>query len=54
MLKIKDKIKKWYDNFMLDPYFNIFMYLLCGLLYTMYIVLVIMTIKMLWKCMVII
>ncbi len=28
MLKIKDKIKKWYDDFMIDPYFNSFMYIM--------------------------
>ena len=49
MLKIKDKIKKWYDEFMIDPYFNMFMYSLCGLLYTMYIILAIKLIKMLWN-----
>ena len=45
MLKIKDKIKKWYDNFMIDPVFNTIMYIICTMMCILLIILFIICIK---------
>lgn len=39
---MKDKIKKWYDNFMIDPIYNTFMYILCTILFVMLIMIYIL------------
>ena len=45
MSKIKKIFKKWVENFMIDPIFNIIMYGLCGLLIYLSILLFIILLK---------
>ena len=46
---MKNKIKKWYDNFMIDPIFNAFMYIIWFMVFSMLIIIYILCFKELIK-----